>query len=330
MGHSQGQLPSRDLLHSEGQLEMGAAMPLTATEADALLQTRISSPRKDAWRRFHRNRAAMISLGVILVLVLMAMFAPFMHTSDPIQPSYGLLDSAPSGQHWFGTDGVGRDQYSRLIYGLRVPLSVGLLGTAITAILGTLLGIASGYFGGVVDSILARFTDIMFAFPAFLFALIVVSLFGKAFDPYFGGSGRVTLLTVVFALVSWPPLMRFVRSLALALKEQQFIEAARTSGTNAWRIMVRHLLPNMWGVVLVQASFIVVAVISTETLLSIFGLGVETPNPDLGQMLYDGVQHLQYDDWELVFPALFLTVLILAFTFVGDGVRDAVDPRGAD
>lgn len=321
-------LPSENVLHAEAQSELaGGAAPLAAAAAEELPVSRVSSPGRDAWRRFRRNWAAMVSLTVIVVLLFAAIFAPFMHTSGPLVQDYGATDYGPNAQHWFGTDGIGRDQYSRLIYGLRVPLIVGLVGTSITVVLGALIGVVSGYFGGIVDSLFSRFTDVMFAFPGFLLALIVVSLFGPAFDPYFGGGGRVILLTIVFAIVSWPPLMRFVRSLALSLKQQQYVEAARTSGSNHLRIIGRHLLPNMWGLILVQSSFVVVSVISTETVLSIFGLGVEPPNPDLGQMLYDGVQRLGSSYWEVLFPSIVLTIMILAFTFVGGGIRDAVDPR---
>jgi peptide/nickel transport system permease protein len=320
-------LPSQNLLHTESQVELGVGAGLQASEADTVPATRVSSPARDAWRRFRRNWAAMGSLAVLLVLILMAIFAPFMHTMSPFSQDYSLLDISPSPQHWFGTDGVGRDLYSRLVYGLRPPFVVGLVGTSITVVLGTLIGVSAGFFGGISDTLLSRFTDFMFAFPGFLLTLIVVSLFGPSLDPYFGGAGRTVLLTVVFALVSWPALMRFTRSLALGLKEQQFVEAARTSGSTQWQIIIRHLLPNMWGLILVQASFIVVAVITNETILSILGLGIAPPNPDLGQMLFDGVQRLDYSPWEVLFPSMALTLIILAFTFIGDGLRDAVDPR---
>jgi peptide/nickel transport system permease protein len=322
------QIPSSDLIHTQADREMGGAEPFMAAEADAFAATRVSSPGRDAWRRFRRNWAAMIGFVVILIIVLMAVFAPFMHTTPFAKVDFTAIDSPPSVHHWFGADWIGRDEYSRVVYGLRVPLVVGIIGTSITVVLGTILGMAAGYFGSVTDSILSRFTDLMFAFPGFTLSLIVVSSFGLAADRIGpGGTGRVVLLTLVFALVSWPPLMRFVRSLALTLKEQQFVEAARTSGTSSANIMIRHLLPNMYGVILVQAAFIVVAVISTETVLAIFGLTVQEPNPDLGAMLYQGVQRVQTDPWEVLFPGLTLAVLILAFTFFADGVRDAVDPR---
>jgi peptide/nickel transport system permease protein len=270
----------------------------------------------------------MISLAVVILLVIAAIFAPFLHTSGIQAYDINSLDVGPSAHHWFGTDNNGADLYSLILYGLRVPLIVGVLGTLITVGVGTLIGVASGYFGGIVDSLLARFTDLMFAFPAFILALIIVSLYGQALDQYFGGgSGRVIVLTCVFAFVSWPPLTRFVRSLALAMREQQFVEAARTSGSSNWKIIRRHLLPNMYGLILVQAALITVGIIYTETTLSIFGLGVQPPNPDLGQLLWNGAQNVELFGYLVVFPSIFLVVLLLAFTFIGDGVRDAVDPR---
>jgi peptide/nickel transport system permease protein len=265
-------------------------------------------------------------------MVLMAIFAPFMHTTNPLNPDYGALNAGPSGSHWFGTDGLGRDLYSRIIYGLRVPLLVGIIGTFVTVAIGTTMGVCAGFYGGLTDGVLARITDAFFAFPAFLLALISVALFGTALDPYFGGAGRVLLLTIVFAGVSWPPLMRFVRSLALSHREQQYVEAAKTAGSSNFKIIRRHLLPNMYGLILVQAALITAAVVYTETTLSIFGLGVEPPDPDLGQMLYDAQQNLFANVpggiySEVIFTSIFLVTLLVAFTFVGDGVRDAVDPR---
>lgn len=327
MAQSRERLPSDNLLHTETQVELGGGAPLQAQQAENLPQTRVSSPGRDAWRRFRRNWAAMTSLIIILILIIMAAFAPLMHTMNPLQLDYFSLHKGPSVHHWFGTDGTGRDEYSRLVYGLRVPLIVGIVGAAITTVIGALLGVISGYAGGVVDQLLSRFTDLIFAFPAFLLALLTVSLFGQALDPYFGGAGRVLLLTIVFAIVGWPALMRFVRSLALSLKEQQFVEAARTCGSSGWDIVTRHLLPNMWGLILIQCSFIIIGFVSTEAILSILGLGVSPPNPDVGVMLWDGQQNIDFNHWEVFFPAAALTIIILCFTFLGDGIRDAVDPR---
>ena len=329
MAQEQNKLPSDSLRGRVAEMELAATGTPAALEAEELAETRVSSPLRDAIRRFRKNWAAMISLGTIIFLILAALFAPFLHTSGLFTQDYTHLDAYPSWQHWFGTDGLGRDYYSRMVYGLRVPLVVGIVGTAITCVIGMILGVSSGYFGGIIDSLLSRFTDLMFAFPGFTLALIVVSLYGNAADQLgMGGAGRVLMLTVVFAIVGWPGLMRFVRSLALSMREQQFIEAARTSGTGHRGIIFRHLLPNMYGLLLIQASFIVVGFVYTDAVLSIFGLGVQEPNPDLGVMLIQGTEHLALNAWEAIIPSIILTIIILAFTFLGDGIRDAVDPRG--
>lgn len=337
MARSEEAIPSQALGRAEGRLALGTPV---APEGEPLAEratvtaTRVSSPARDAWRRFRRNWAAMASLAIVIILLMAAVLAPFLHTIDPtLQPScYCHLNLGPTSTHFFGTDGTGEDIYSRVLYGMRIVYAVGLLGTIITVILGTLIGVIAGYFGGAIDSLFSRLTDLFFAFPAFLLALLTISLFGPAFDPLLGGTGRVILLTIVFSLVSWPPLTRFVRSLALALREQQFVEAARTSGSSSWKILRRHLLPNMVGLILVQAALITVGIVYIEVSLSIFGLGVPPPNPDLGQMLYDGSSQLSQGVQpgfyaEVIFPSIFLSVLLLAFTFIGDGVRDAVDPR---
>jgi oligopeptide transport system permease protein len=321
-------LPSQALPAADPQLGRASSNVPEASPEPFESGTQISSPFRDATRRFRRNWAAVVSLIVVAILIFMAIFAHYMHTTDPTALDYNALSQGPSANHWFGTDTEGRDEYTRILYGLRVPFVVSFVGTFLTVVLGLAFGLVAGLYGGFIDSMLSRFTDFMFAFPAFLLTIIIVTLFGGYFDRNFpNGVGRAVILTAVFALVSWPPLMRFVRSLALSLKEQQFIEAARTSGTTNLRIITRHLVPNVWGLVLVQGALTIAYIIGTEAVLSILGQGVNEPNPDLGTMLYDGAHYMAENGWLAFFPSLFLTVLILAFTFIGDGVRDAVDPR---
>jgi peptide/nickel transport system permease protein len=328
MAQTRPQLPTETVTHAESQYELGAGIAgFEAEAADELAGAHATSPWAAARQRFLRNKAATVALCVLCILFFMAIFAPFMHTADPIRPDFTAINQGPTGQHWLGADPLGRDIYSRLVYGLRVPFITALLGCLVTVLLGTMLGVVAGFAGGGIDFGLSRLTDFVFAFPGFVLALIVVSFFGPALDPYFGGAGRVLLLSMVFAFVSWPGLMRFVRSLALQLKEQQFVEAARVYGGTDRTIVMRHLLPNIWGLILVQASFIAIGLISIEAVLSILGLGVQAPNPDLGAILNEGVQHMALNGWEVFFPALVLTILILSFTFVGDGLRDAIDPR---
>jgi oligopeptide transport system permease protein len=299
-----------------------------AFQGEQIATTEVRSPFKDALRRYRSNWAAMISLGIIIVLSLAALLAPWIHTMDPSTLDFNALSQPPSSTHWFGTDPSGRDEYSQLMYGLRVTFVIGYIGTIVTVVVGVALGVIAGYYGGLIDALVSRFTDFMFAFPAFLLALILVSLFGSAFDALLpNGVGRGVILIIVFGLVSWPPLMRFVRSLVLGMKESQFIEAARTSGTSNFNIMRRHLVPNLWGLVLVQAAFIVASIVGVEAVLSIIGLGITEPVPDLGRLLQDTASYMDASAWGVFFPSVFLTLIIMSFTFIGDGVRDAVDPR---
>jgi ABC-type dipeptide/oligopeptide/nickel transport system permease subunit len=323
------ELPSQSAIAAEAEIELGGGVSLAPEGIEDPLVAAGTGPWQRAARRFARNRAALVSLIVLLVLAVMAAFAPFMHTQSPLLPNFNQIDVGPSPHYWFGTDGVGRDVFSRILYALRVPFITGVLGASISILIGSTLGLVAGFHGGLIDATLARFTDLVFAFPTFILALIVVSLFGPALDPYFGGAGRVIMLSAIFALVSWPPLMRVVRSLALHIKEEPYVEAARVSGSRNVQIIRTHLMPSVIGLALVQGSFIVASLISVEAVLSIFGLGVQAPNPDLGAILNEGVQHMAVSGWEVLFPAIFLTVLILGFTFVGDGLRDAIDTSGS-
>lgn len=318
---------SRDLQAAPGA---SSTTLLEADEARRSADMRVRSPFRDALQRYLQNWAAVASLAFIIVATILAIFAPIAHTSNPNILDYNALSQGPTAAHWFGTDPSGRDEYSQLLYGLRVTFFVGYLGTIVTVLAGVSLGVVAGFYGGWVDSLTSRFTDFMFAFPSLLLAIILVSLFGDAFDAWLpNGVGRTIMLIIVFGLVGWPPLMRFVRSLVLSMRESQFVEAARTSGTTNLKIMTRHLVPNLWGLVLVQAAFVVAYIIGTEAVLSIVGLGVNEPVPDLGRLLYDTSAYMDASAWGIFFPALVLTLLILSFTFIGDGVRDAVDPRSS-
>jgi ABC-type dipeptide/oligopeptide/nickel transport system permease subunit len=238
-----------------------------------------------------------------------------------------VVDGGPSSAHWLGTDANGFDEFSRLIYGMRPAFAVGIIGQVITTILGVIFGVTAGFYGGWIDSVLARITDLIFAFPSFLLAFLVVALFGPQYSSLLGGSGIVILITIVFALVGWPFLMRFVRGLTLSLREQQFIEAARTVGTPNWKIITKHILPSVWGLVMVQTTFGVGAYIGTEAVLSLLGLGVQKPNADLGVMVAEGINNLSLNAVEAIAPSVLLTVIIVGFAFLGDGLRDAIDPR---
>lgn len=311
---------------AESREAADAMAPSLAGPPEIVTPTSLS---REAMRRLMANRLALASTVLILFLLLLAIVANFLPLQNAFHHGSDLvLDSPPTGKHWAGTDGNGLDEFSRLIFGMRPAFAVGIIGQVITTCLGVLFGVVSGYYGGWIDTVLARITDLIFAFPSFLLAFLVVGVFGSQVTQYGGGTGSVVLITIVFALVGWPGLMRFVRGLTLSLKEQQFVEAARTVGTPSWKIITRHILPNTWGLVLVQATFGVGAYISTEAVLSLLGLGVQNPNPDLGVMVNAGIGQLSLNPVEALAPSALLTIIVVAFAFLGDGLRDAVDPRG--
>jgi ABC-type dipeptide/oligopeptide/nickel transport system permease subunit len=289
-----------------------------------------TSLSREAMRRFRANRLAIASLLVLLTLIAAALLANFLPLIDPTVNDPFNQDSFPSRMHLLGTDSSGHDLLSAIIYGLRPALAVGIIGQVVATILGVGIGVAAGFYGGKLDAVLSRFTDFVFALPTFLLAFLTVAVLGPDWDTFFGGTGRIVLITIVFGLVGWPPLMRFVRALTLSFKEQQFVEAAHAVGTPRWKIITRHILPNTWGLVLVQATFGIGGFIYNETTLSLLGLGVQPPNPDLGSLVSNGAQHIDINWLESVAPAAVLAVLVVSFAFLGDGLRDAVDARTAE
>ena len=272
----------------------------------------------------------MASLIVLVVLLVTTCIAPWLPLIDPTVPDAANTDAWPGGQHLLGTDSNGHDLFSAMIYGLRPAFIVGLIGSMVTTVLGVAIGLSAGFRGGWVDTVLSRFTDLMFAFPALVLALLAEELFTTSGSPVaaaLGDQARVIVMTVVFALLGWPPLMRFVRGLTLQYKQMQFVEAARALGVSNREIVTRHLLPNTWGLVLVQASFTVSGFIYTEIVLSILGLGVQVPTPDLGYLANQALGQLEVNWVETIAPSALLTILIVAFAFLGDGLRDAFDPQ---
>lgn len=298
------------------ELEQGLAQPI--------------SPARQAIRRFSRNKLAVVSLILLIVFLLATIFASVLPLPDPTVPDAANTDAWPSAQHLLGTDSSGHDLLSAMIYGLRPAFVVGITGAVVTTILGVAIGVTAGFLGGWIDTIFSRLTDLMFAIPVLVIALLSEQLFTGGSSPIgnaLGDQARIIIMTIVFAVFGWPPLMRFVRGLTLQYKEMQFVEAARSLGVSNWSIVRRHILPNTFGLVLVQATFLVSGFIYTEIVLSILGLGVEVPTPDLGYLANQALAQLEVNWVETVAPSALLTVLIVAFAFLGDGLRDAFDPQ---
>jgi ABC-type dipeptide/oligopeptide/nickel transport system permease subunit len=295
------------------------------------------SPWVLAWRRLRRDRASMICLGIIIVIVACAIGAPVFaaltgHGNMAQYPTTGRtpggLPVGPSSTFWLGTDSQGRDLLVRIAYGARVSLFVGLVATAVTVIGGTVLGLAAGYFGGWIDSVIARFFDWLLAVPFLLFAIALFSVAQQR--PIFGFIGPgLPIVIIVLGFFGWASVGRIVRGQVLSIKEKEYIEAARALGAGPWRTMFVDVLPNLLAPLIVYTTLLIPLTIVAAASLSFLGVGVQPPTADWGQMINDASQMFLYGPWwYMLFPSLALLITTLVFNIFGDGVRDAFDPRG--
>jgi peptide/nickel transport system permease protein len=272
-----------------------------------------------AMRQFRRNRLALIGLGCIILLYLATLLTPFLAPYDPIAQRDIARTSLlpPSTEHWFGTDLFGRDVLSRVLYGARISLAIGFIATAISITVGTLLGAIAGYAGGKVDAALMRFTDMVLAFPRLVLLILIVALFEQS----------LVVITLVLGLTQWPTTTRIVRGDVLSLREREFIQAARALGFGHARIVLRHLVPNVLAPVIVSATLGIGNTIVMEAGLSFLNLGPPPPTPTWGNLVADGKDRLMNAWWIATFPGMAIVLVVLAFNLVGDGLRDALDPR---
>jgi ABC-type dipeptide/oligopeptide/nickel transport system permease subunit len=282
------------------------------------------SPTAEAVRRLKKNPVAVLSGFIIVSLILVAIFAPLIapHAYDFQDRAYATLPASPDAKHRLGTDNLGQDTLSRMIYGARVSLTVGLVVQVIEVTIGIALGLLAAYKGGLWDTILMRVTDAMFAFPDLLFAILLVGVIRPT-------TVLASFLTVFVALaiVNWPGMARLVRGQALALREKEYVEAARAIGVSGWGIVTRHLLPNMLSPIIVAVTVDIANVILAEATLSFLGIGIQPPYPSWGRMISDARPYMRSAPTLILYPALALGVTVLAFNFFGDALRDALDPR---
>jgi peptide/nickel transport system permease protein len=273
-----------------------------------------------ASRHFQKNHLAMGGLVVMLLLYLVTLLTPLIAPFDPAAQGDIIASRylSPSSQHWMGTDKFGRDIFSRVLYGARISLSIGFIAVAISITLGTLVGALSGYFGGWVDGVLMRFTDMMLAFPRLVLLIVIIAMF----ENY-----SIWLVVVVLGLTGWMGTSRIVRGEVLSLREREFVQAARALGMNDLRIITRHVIPNTMAPVIVSATLGIGLTILTEASLSFLGLGVQPPTPSWGNMVSDGRDALTQAWWIATFPGLAIVLTVVAFNLLGDGLRDALDPR---
>lgn len=302
---------------------MPANKMTTTTPPPSLLQP----AQHGFWSRFGRNRLAWLSLGLILSLILLATLGPALYGQDPNYQDYSTINGWPSTAHPLGTDSLGRDTLARILRGLRVSLIVAFYVELLNIGIGAGLGLVAGYFGGWLDQVISRLADLLFAFPGLLFAILIAAIFGQPVTARFGGIGRLLLVAGSLALVSWPLMARYVRGQTLSLKERDFIDAAYSVGVTNWRLLRVHILPNVAGLIIISATLDVAAVVVNEAVLSLLGLGIQPPDPSIGQMIRQAIDYLEANWSQVFFPGLILTLIVLAFSFVGDGLRDALDPQ---
>jgi oligopeptide transport system permease protein len=282
----------------------------------------------DARRRLIRNRAAVMSAVMLAIIASMAVFAPYLSQYGFDQQDYSVVSCAPSwwpdpsvcnagGTHWFGTDSVGRDLFVRVLYGVRVSIAVGVIATLVSLLIGVTFGATAGYLGGRVDAVMMRFVDVLYSIPYIFFVIILMTVFKRNFF----------LLFIAIGAVEWLTMARIVRGQTLSIKQKEFIEAARAAGVKPLDIIRRHVVPNVFGPVAVYVTLTVPSAILAESFLSFLGLGIQEPLTSLGVLIADGKDQMSTAPWLLIFPSIFMAVTLFCFNFIGDGLRDALDPR---
>jgi peptide/nickel transport system permease protein len=273
----------------------------------------------NAWQQFSRHRAAMLGVIVIVILAAGCGLADVLAPYPPDTPNVEVIREPPSLAHLMGTDQLGRDQLSRLMYGGRFSLQVGILATLVAMVAGTLLGAIAGYYRDPVDTLIMRFTDFVLAIPRLLLLLLIGGVFGTS----------LVLIIILIGLTAWMHVARLVRASFLSLREREFVDAARVLGAGDTRLIVKHILPNALGPIIVAATLGVAGAILAESTLSYLGYGVQPPTPTWGNMLQNAQTEMYAAPWLAVFPGLLIFVSIMSINFVGDGLRDALDPRKA-
>ncbi len=274
---------------------------------------------KDAWRRLRRNRLALFGLGVLLFLCLISLLTPWIAPYGYEQQNLALGASPPSWQHPFGTDIFGRDLLTRVMWGGRMSLMVGFVATGVALVIGVLWGTLAGYAGGRLDAVMMRAVDILYALPFMIFIILLMVVFGRS----------LLLLFIAIGAVEWLTMARIVRGQVQHLRRQEFIEAAHSLGLSRWRIIRVYLIPNTLGPVIVYTTLTIPSVMLLEAFLSFLGLGVQPPQSSWGLLINNGVETMEEYPWLLIFPGLALAITLFSLNFLGDGLRDALDPRGA-
>lgn len=273
----------------------------------------------DAWRRLQENRLAVLGGAILIFVVLVSIIGPWFSPYSYEEQDLALKATGPSAKHWFGTDPLGRDLLTRVLYGGRISLLVGITATSVSLLVGVLYGAIAGFAGGRLDRLMMRIVDILYALPFTILVIILMVFFGQ----------NLILLFLAIGAVEWLTMARIVRSQVMSLREKEFIEAATILGFSHWRIVTRHLIPNALGPIIVYVTLTIPQVMLLEAFLSFLGLGVQPPMSSWGLLINQGVETMEEFPWLLIFPSLALSITLFSLNFLGDGLRDALDPRAA-
>jgi oligopeptide transport system permease protein len=300
----------------------GPTMPSSAKMSPIAAPAQVeagSSLWRDAWHRLQKNKLAVTGGAVLIVLSLLCVAGPWFMRVTYQEQNLDLGATAPDGEHWFGTDTLGRDLFVRLLYGGRISLGVGLSATFVALTIGVIYGAIAGYIGGKIDALMMRLVDIIYALPFTIFVILLMVFFGR----------NIILLFVAIGAVEWLTMARIVRGQIMTLKKMEFIEAARSLGLSNTRIIFSHLLPNALGPIIVYTTLTIPAVMLLEAFLSFLGLGVQPPMSSWGTLIKDGAEKMEEFPWLLIFPGTIFSLTLFSLNFVGDGLRDALDVRAA-
>ena len=297
--------------------EMPGSVVPSADPGETLVKGR--SLWVDAWNVLRKNRAAMLSVCIILTMAVLVIIGPWLSPYDYAQTDWDNISIAPDleTRHIFGTDALGRDLFVRTLHGGRISLMIGIVATMVSLLIGISYGATAGYLGGRIDHLMMRIVDILYAMPFMFFVILLMVFFGR----------NIILIFVAIGAINWLDMARIVRGQTLSLKSREFVEAAEAQGVSTFNIIRRHIVPNLLGVVVVYVTLTIPQVILVESFLSFLGLGVQEPMTSWGALVNEGAQEMETAPWMLVFPAVFLAMTLFCFNFVGDGLRDALDPK---
>jgi len=291
--------------------------PLVQSDHVEVTNRPITTYGQDAWRRLKKNKLAMFGLYTAILIVIVAVIGPWVSSISYSDQNLMLTNKSPSAEHWFGTDNLGRDLFIRVLYGARISLSIGIVASLINLGIGVIYGGIAGLLGGRVDRIMMNIVDVLYGIPVLLYVILLMVILKPG----------LTNIFIALGIAYWLGMARIVRGQILSLKEQEYVLAARTIGASNWRILFRHLIPNSMGPIIITMTLAIPEAIFTEAFLSFIGLGVAAPMASWGVLSSEGVTSLRSYPFQLFFPAMAISVTMLAFIFLGDGLRDALDPR---